>query len=540
MKKADIILKSSCIYTCTDLDVFAGFVAVKGNRILAVGSDNIAGYIDENTEVIELGDKLILPGFIDAHDHFFDGAVTSSEHMCDITSSKSEEEAVEMLKEYASSHPDEKRIRAMGWFPANWNDAPLPTRKSLDKEFPKIPVYCIAADFHTIWLNEKALEESGYTAEYIPPSGEIGKFEDGTLNGLLFEPDAFQMAMEKIMDFTIEEEKENLKAFLAHIAKAGITAVSDMSAGDYSFGNQNNLIAAKELSETGELTARIHVYSKLIGYEDFTDTIRCAEKYNDDRLKINGVKGFIDGVTSTFTGLLLEPYTDRPDTTGIGVPVVSHDDLKKYVIAANKAGLPVRLHCIAEGAVRMALDIYEESLKVTGHKLNNTIEHIETIDEQDIPRFKELNVIPSMQPQHLTLDFNEKIRRLGEKRCRWEWPHRSLLDAGAVLAFGTDYPVVDFNPYPSLYTAVTRLDMEGNPTGINPEEKITLKEAIYAYTAGSAAAYGRLDELGTLEEGKLADIVVADRNLFIVPEAEIKDAQTAMTVMDGKIVYSSI
>jgi predicted amidohydrolase YtcJ len=186
----------------------------------------------------------------------------------------------------------------------------------------------------------------------------------------------------------------------------------------------------------------------------------------------------------------------------------------------------------------MALDMFEASKRANGrHGLKNTIEHIESIHPDDISRFAELDVIPSMQPYHLTLDFNEKIGRIGMKRCRWEWPHKTILDKGGSLAFGTDYPVVDFNPFPSIYAAVTRCDDEGNPTGINPEECISLAEALKAYTAGSANAYGRLEELGTLEEGKLADLIVVDRNLFEVEPYEIKDASVELTVMDGRIVF---
>ena len=211
--------------------------------------------------------------------------------------------------------------------------------------------------------------------------------------------------------------------------------------------------------------------------------------------------------------------------------------MREYVIAANKAGLPVRLHCIADGSVRMALDLYEASREANGDvNVSNTIEHIENIHPDDIPRFAELGVIPSMQPYHLTLDFLEKPRRIGEERCRWEWPHRSLMDAGATLAFGTDYPVVDFNPYPSIYAAVTRLDDEGKPASTNPEECISLAETLKAYTAGGAAAYGR-DDIGVLEEGKLADIIVVSSNLFDLKPEEILSCETVMTMFDGEIVY---
>lgn len=535
--KADFILKSNNIFTALSDKPVSGAVAVKGNRILAVGEE-WSEFCGEGTQVRDFGDKLIMPGFVDAHVHYFVGAISSSDHMCDaLIQSSSEAECVEMIRDYARQHPEEKKILGIGWFPANWQDAPLPTKKSLDAAIPDRPVYLISADVHTFWMNSKALEEAGITPDMRPKSGSIGTFENGELNGLLFEPDAFAPAMAKVMDLDAEEMKKVHKDFMSKINSCGVTSISEMSADDYNDTTWRNYSIVKEMEEEGELSLRLHLYTKLDGYREFDKALEYKEEFCSEKLRLSGVKGFIDGVTSTFTGLLLEPYSDRPDTCGVGVPNASREDNTEYITAANKAGLPVRLHCIADGSVRMALDMYEASRKANpGFDTHNTIEHIENIHPDDIPRFAELSVIPSMQPYHLTLDANEKLSRIGKERCRWEWPHRSLLDAGAILAFGTDYPVVDFNPFPSLYAAVTRKDDAGVPTGAEAEEQITLAEALIAYTAGAAAAYNR-DDIGVLAEGKLADLVVVDRNLFAVPEEEIQEASAELTIMDGKIVY---
>lgn len=535
--KADLILTSKNVFTALSPKPFAGGVAIKGNRILAAGPD-MEAYRGPDTKVRDYGEKLIMPGFIDAHVHYFVGAISASEHMCDtLDKSTSEAECVAMIKQFAKEHPDEKRILGIGWFPANWDDAPLPTKKSLDEAIPDKPVYLIAADVHTFWMNSKALEEAGITTDMKPKSGSVGKLENGELSGLLFEPDAFGPAMAKVMDLEIDQMKQVHRDFLHHINKCGVTSISEMSADDYNDTTYRNYSVVKEMEAEGQLTCRLHLYTQLDGYRDFSKALEYKKEFWSEKLRLNGVKGFIDGVTSTFTGLLLEPYSDRPDTCGVDVPNAQPEDNAKYITAANKAGLPVRLHCIADGSVRMALDLYEKSQKANG-KLGfvNTIEHIEDVHPDDIPRFAELSVIPSMQPYHLTLDFNEKIRRIGEERCRWEWPHRSLLDAGAQLAFGTDYPVVDFDPFPTLYSAVTRKDDGGNPTGINPQECITLSEALIAYTAGAAKAYNR-EDIGVLAEGKLADVIVLDCNLFDVPEEEIQNASVELTIMDGEIVY---
>ena len=535
--KADLILTSRNIFTAPLKEPFSGGVAIKGNRILAVGPDAL-NYQGENTQIRDYGDKLIMPGFVDAHVHYFMGAISASEHMCStLAESGSEAECVAMIKEFAQNHPDERRVLGIGWFPANWDDAPLPSKKSLDEAIPDRPVYLISADVHTFWLNSKALEEAGITVEMKPKSGSVGKLENGELSGLLFEPDAFGPAIDKVMDLPAEQMKKAHKAFLAHINRCGVTSISEMSADDYNRTSYGNYSIVKEMEQEGQLTCRLHLYTRLDGYDDFSKALEYKEAFQSEKLRLSGVKGFIDGVTSTFTGLLLEPYRDRADTCGVDVPNAQPEENFAYILAANKAGLPVRLHCIADGSVRMALDLYEQVSRENGKpSFANTIEHIENIHQEDIPRFAQLGVIPSMQPYHLTLDVNEKIRRLGKERCRLEWPHRSLLDAGAELAFGTDYPVVDFDPFPSLYAAVARKDDEGIPTGINPQECISLAEALTAYTSGAAKAYNRND-IGILAEGKLADVIVLDRDLFSASEEEIKNATVELTIMDGEVVY---
>jgi predicted amidohydrolase YtcJ len=208
------------------------------------------------------------------------------------------------------------------------------------------------------------------------------------------------------------------------------------------------------------------------------------------------------------------------------------------VLHANKKGYGVRLHCIGDAAVKLALDVYEESRAAgaaTG--VRNGIEHIEALRPEDIPRFAEIGAVSSMQPLHVVFNDNEKVLAVGEERAKYQWPFKSLLRAGATLAFGTDFPVVGFDPVPSLHAAVTRTNAEGKPMGTNPGEKLSLAEAIKAYTAGGAYAVGCDETLGTLEAGKRADIAVFDRNLFGIDPQEILEAKTVMTLMNGEIVY---
>ena len=541
MTYADIILKSDAVFTGLSDVPTPGAVAVKGNRIIEVaGKDELDHLIGSDTRICDFGQKLILPGFMDAHVHFFMGAFAASEHMnTEISESESEEDCVRMMVDYTKKHPDLPRVCGMGWFPANWKDAPLPTKESLDVAFPNKPVYLICADAHTVWLNSKALEECGITADTEIECGEICLDSQGNPNGILKEMAGF-VAFAKMMILPTATIKKLQEDFLKCVVESGVTSIGDMSAYTLNADTIGLFKAGKELEWEGKLPVRLHFYPGLGSSPYYRDILDFMKEFNTEKVRVAGLKGFVDGVTSTYTGLLLEPYEDRPDM--IGHPNYSHEVYEECITAANKAGLGVRLHCIADGSVRLALNCFEKANAANGNEGNrkgikNSIEHCENVHPDDIPRFKELGVTASMQPYHLTLDNNEKILRIGVERSRYEWPHRSLLEAGARLAFGSDYPVVGFNPFPSLYAAMTRCNDLGQPTGANPEEKITLAQALNAYTQGSAYAYDREEELGTLEKGKLADIIVVNKNLFDIQLEEIKDCQIDMTIADGSVIF---
>lgn len=536
---ADMIIRSNAIFDSIASEPFEGFVAVKDNRIIEVGrGSDYSRYIGDGTVVKEYEDKLVMAGFVDGHDHLWWGAVADSDHTVDVTSSTSEVECIEMIRSYAQSHPDEKRIIGFGWFPANWNDAPLPTKLSLDEAVPDRPAYMLSADAHTCWANSLALEEAGYHADMKIKGGSIGLFENGEMNGLIFEPDAMVNAYRYMYDFPQEQIRGITADFMKGLASKGVTCISEMSADDYDDHIYARYKIFKDMADRGEFTSRVHVYTKLLGYTDFSQAKKWAEEFDSDTFRIVGLKGFLDGVASTYTALLLKPYADRQDTCGEGVPLVTKESLEASVAAANAAGFPVRIHCIGDGAVRMGLDAYEKSLEVNGqHGLVNTIEHIESVSPEDIPRFRELGVVASMQGEHLPLDANEQLTRLGTERTRYGWAFREFLDAGVTLAFGTDFPVVPYNQFTGIYSAVARKNYDGSPAGVENGQNITLAEALYANTMGSAKVYGRAHELGSLEKGKLADIIVLDRNLFDVPEEEIKDVKVLLTIMDGNIVY---
>ena len=295
--KADYILKSRAVFTGIEDQPFPGGIAVRGNKIQAVlrGKEAETGLADH---VIDVGEKLIMPAFVDAHVHYFVGAISSSEYMTtDIATSTSEEECAEMVRQYAETHPDHKRILGIGWFPATWNDAPLPTKKSLDRAVPDRPVYLIAADCHTFWMNSLALAESGITPDMKPRSGKVGVDENGELNGLLFEPDAFSPAMNKVQEFDTETMIRINRDFIQQATECGVTSISEMSADPYDEAVYQKYNSIRQMEEQGLLQARLHVYTELMGHTHFETAKKWNQEFHSDKFRVAGVKGFVDGVT---------------------------------------------------------------------------------------------------------------------------------------------------------------------------------------------------------------------------------------------------
>lgn len=491
-------------------------------------------------QLYDYGEHLIMPSFLDAHTHIFSGAVASSDYVCDLSKCTSKEECVELIKEFRNKNPDYKRLRGNGWFIGNWNDASLPDKRSLDYDFPDIPVYLQCADAHSMWLNQAAINEAGIVPRPELENGVVCTFENGEPSGLLLEPEACKPAMDKYMEFS-EEEMISIHQNFQHIlALNGVAAVSEMFADDYNESTYKNYDILQKLDEEGLLSAHIFFYTKLFGYTDFTEFYKMQKRYNKEEghLHVAGVKGFIDGVTETYTGLLLEPYEDKPDTCGEGLPLWPEDKMQQEIIAANREGIQVRLHCIADGSVRMALNMYENALEQCSDKdIRNTIEHIENIHPKDIPRFGKLGVIPSMQPYHVTLSNGEKILRIGKERCSYEWAAKSILEENGHLAIGTDYPVVDINPFKTIYAALTRRNEEGELMCRNPREVLELSEVLKGYTKEAAYVYHQEERMGTLEEGKLANIIVLSRNLFESEPQEILKTKVLVNYFEGNIVY---
>lgn len=546
-RKADVILCSNHIFTGVAMQVISGAILINKNKISKiVDIQEMDEYIGPKTKVYEYEDELIMAGFSDSDIHYSYGMFHASDYMIDVRETSSPEECADIVKEYAAVHQDYKRYAGFGWNMEKWQSGKQAHKRILDEVVPDKPVYLAAFDLHTFWLNSKALEECGFTEGTQVKVGEIGKDESGALTGIVLEMEAGRPIVENMVEMSTERFQVLQKQFLGILASYGITSISDLSMNLLEDRNYQYLNEIHTLEKMGKLSARIHVYPSLGVHEDMEMMEQLREKYHSSKFQISGLKHFIDGVTSNRTAYLLEPYQDAPNVNG--KPVYEKEFYEERVAAANRAGFGVRLHTLGDGAVRLGLDIFEHVKKETSVKAGTTetenyrngLEYCETIHPSDMERFAELDVIASVQPTALPMDLQEKLVRIGRERCRYQWPFRSLLDHKAPLAISTEYPVADINPFDNIYTAVTRCYKDGTLACTNEEEKITVEEALYAYTYGSAYSNHREQELGTLEPGKLADIIVVDKNLCQCESKEILNARVLLTLMDGQVVYETM
>lgn len=541
MIKADIILKSQTIFDAVNEEPYRGFVAVKGNRITAVGKteEELSNWIDINTRIINCGDKLVMPGMIDAHMHFFDGIFQNSQYMCrDLFECKSARECVEVIGRFAKEHPDYKTIAGMGWFIPLWEDKEPPNKRMLDEIEPKRPVYLMCADGHSFWLNSAALEECQVDPERELLFGSIELDEKGEPNGLLHELDACAPCTIKAHALPEKQKRQLIADYINQLLKHGITSVTDITVLPEPGPITKELEILEDFEKNGELNIRVSLYFGLGATDNYSVVKNYRDRFHSDKFNVAGLKAFVDGVHGNHTALLLEPYEDKPES--MGASFFPYEFYAERVTSANKNGFGVKLHCTGAGATKLALDAFEESYKVNGSgNIRNSIEHVETLRYEDIERLRELDVTATMQPMHLMFVKDGLVVKLGQDRTKYQYAIKTMLSKGVNVAFSTDYPVAPFEPAINIYFAITRCDMEGNPVEMNSTEKITLSEALKAYTFGSAYCLKKEDKLGTLEAGKLADIIVFDRNLFNIKPVEILDSRIGLTMVDGVIVYKN-
>ncbi|MGD8189452.1 amidohydrolase [Brevibacillus ginsengisoli] len=531
-QQADVILTSNAVFTGLSDTPIASSIAIRGNKIAAIGSDEeMQPWIGPDTKIYQFDDQLIMPGFHDFHLHIILGSIFLDSIY--LHEARSEEEVAAMVKEYAESRPEEQWIIGFSWDAGFWQNKQLPHRSSLDKVLPDRPAILFHNEGHYAWVNSKALEVMNVTKDTPNPQfGVIYKDENGEPTGVLSEH-AMALITDGAYNLTKEKKIKMITNFFQHAARLGITSMNDLYATEV-YEKLEDYGIFKEFEENGSLSARVHLLPAL--NSDLDRAKRLKETYQSSMLRVVALKQFVDGVVTAHTAHLLEPYANRPEFCGD--TAFPPDVIKKWVKDADKEGFSIRFHALGDGAVRLALDAFEEAQKANGKRdSRHSIEHIEVIHPDDIHRFNELGVIASIQPDHMyAADRETYINFIGEDRGQYAWATRSILDTGANVAISSDFPIVGLNPMPEIYRAVTRID-NSDEREWNPEQSISLADALKAYTAIPAYGTFREHELGTLEVGKLADIVVLDRNLFAVPTEEILETTVKITMVDGKIVF---
>lgn len=536
IKKADIVLSSDAIFTGLTHEPTSGAIAILGDKILSVGSKaEIEQFIGSGTKVFNYGNQLIMPGFHDFHLHIMFSALSLTS--INLFEARSAQEVAAKVLEFSKECPEEGWIIGMQWDAGYWHDKQEPHYRILDAVIPDRPVVLFHAEGHYTWVNSKAMELAGVTEEIRDP--DFGRYErdkNGLLTGILYE-EAQQIVLKEALRLTQNKKETILKEFLRLLSQYGITSVNDLFAPIDDFLQDYDLF--KKLDKQGELTTRFHITPELDGNLDKAQTLR--NKYESKKLQFSGLKQFVDGTVTGHTAYFLKPYSDQLDICGH--PALDPEVLIDRVVKADELGFRIRFHAIGDAAIRLALDAFEEAVRKNGKRdSRHTIEHIEVIDSDDIERFSKLGVIASMQPDHMAASSREVYSSIiGPEREKNVFLTKSLLNTGTSLALGTDFPVsISLNPMRQIYTAITRVDSSGDSQNTwHPEQKLTLAEALQAYTYGSAYGCFREHELGTIEEGKLADLVVLDRNLFDIPESEVLKTKVELTINDGKVVYKS-
>lgn len=542
---ADTIMLNGNIYTVDENNPTAEAIAIRDGRILSVGSnEEVRKFQGDSTAVVDLEGKFAMPGFIEGHGHF-SGLGQSLIHL-NFLKSRSWEEIVQLVAEAAEKAEPGEWITGRGWHQEKWEE-PLersvlgyPYHDKLSQVSPDNPVMLRHASGHSLIANARAMEIAGITAETPDPfGGEIVRDSRGEAIGV-FEETAMSLIGDAYQEYraTLSPELKK-KEWLKGIALAEEECLRKGVASFQDAGSSFEEISRyTELAENGELDLRLWVMisgrepgleEKAAGFPQ----VGLGENF----LTVRAIKGYMDGALGAYGAWLLEPYADKPDSYGKNTTDI--DTLKKWAQIAFDNGLQYCVHAIGDRGNREVLDIFEEQFRSDPAKtgLRWRVEHAQHLDTTDIPRFVEMDVIASMQGIHCTSDAPFVVKRLGEERARLgAYPWRSLLDNGVLIANGTDAPVEDVDPIECFYASVTRKRAD-NGMEFYPEQRMTRAEAIYSYTLGNAYAAFEEGLKGSLEKGKVADIVVLSNDLSSCPDEEVLETEVLMTMVDGKVKY---
>ncbi len=523
---ADMIITNARIWTGNAEQPFAGAMAVSGDTIVAVGGKGeVMKHRSAESTVIDLGGRFVAPGFIDSHLHLLQGG--SNLASVQLRDASTPGEFIKRIKEFAATQKPGTWILGGDWDGMGWES--LPRREWIDSVTPDNPVFVSRLDGHMALANTLALKLAGVDRRVKDVSGgTIERDGRGELTGI-FKDNAMDLISFKIPEQSEEEVDRALVAAMNYLASNGVTSAHAVDAASYADG------LARVRARGGQIT-RIYYLQTISRWKDMNDQVE-KEGRGDRWISTGGVKGFVDGSLGSHTAAFIEPYTDLQTDTGLFVN--SEEDLYNWISESDKAGLQVVIHAIGDRAINSLLNIYERVAMENGERDRRfRIEHSQHLAPGDIKRYGELKVIASMQPYHAIDDGRWAEEYIGPERVKTTYAFRSLLDSGATLAFGSDWFVAPATPLEGIYAAVTRRTLDGkNPEGWVPEQKITVEEALKAYTINAAYASFEEDLKGTLEPGKLADFVVLDRDITAIDPAEIWNVKAQQTWVGGKKVF---
>ncbi len=529
---ATLIVTNAAVYTVDKQRPKAEAVAVISDRIVAVGSHaEIELWRGPQTKVIDAEGNSLLPGFNDAHVHFIQGGAQLEQ--VNLVDAPTPEEFVKRIAAQVARTPKGEWILGGRWDETKWAKPELPTKELVDPVTRDTPIFLERYDGHEALANSAAMKLASVNAKTADvPGGVIVRDANGNPTGV-FKDAAQGLISKAIPPMSHDQRLRAARGALKHAASLGVTSVQHMNP------EFADVAAYSELAEKGELTTRIYAAPMETDWRDQAK-VGIRHAWGSSSLRLGAVKGYADGSLGSRTAYMFEPFADDPGNRGLlSDEMHPPSAMRERLMEADGAGLQLRVHAIGDRAISMMLDIFADIEKEHGyHYQRFAIEHAQHMAQKDFERFAKLHVIASMQPYHAIDDGRWAEARLGHDRARYSYAWRSFLDHGVTLAFGTDWPVAPLDPMLGLYAAVTRATLDGkNPGGWIPEEKITLPEAIEAYTIGAAFAEFQEREKGSISPGKLADMVILSDNIFDMKPEAIRNVKVKTTIFGGKAVY---
>jgi predicted amidohydrolase YtcJ len=525
-----MLLTNGRIYTLDPGDSVVDTLAVRDGRVAFAGRRGDVN-ASAGEQVVDLGGRAVLPGLVDAHAHLM--LLARSRLSLDLSRAQSEDEIACLVASAAGRTAEGEWISGQGWDQTRWPEQRFPTRASLDRAAARHPVALTRVDGHATWANSAALAAAGVDRHLAdPPGGRIARGGDGEPTGLLI--DTAQELVRAVQPVPSPARFERaLREALAHCLSTGLTGLHEMGV------DLDTLAVYRSLAERGQFPLRNHVaVSGRKAWAHYRE--RGVEAMEGGRVIVGAVKLWLDGALGSRGAALHAPYSDDPGNAGL--ILVPPEEVERWTVDALAHGFQMCVHAIGDRANALALDAFERALATTSpatradHRLR--VEHAQILAESDIPRFARLGVIPSMQPTHCTSDMRWAGARLGPARLAGAYAWRSLLSSGSRIAGGSDFPVEDANPFHGIYAAVARRALTGDGPGWQPEQRMTRAEAVRAFTTWNAYASRRDADLGSLEPGKRADLVVLSDDVFTCPEERIRDIVPALTMIAGETVFA--